>query len=201
MFIIAGANLKFSGRYGFEDEWWRHSYICTVAGVLATLSSEASVLFLLLITIDRILTIRSQFSRVKKNSWISIVMSTFVWILSFMLSLLPLFGGDYFEDYYSSSGVCISLPLSICRRSGWEYSMILFVGANSLIFIAISLGQLVIFCYVRQMGKDNYLRYTLQQRTEVILTKTLLAVTITDMLCWMPIGVIGTLWAFKIKYH
>nr|XP_034338910.1 G-protein coupled receptor GRL101-like [Crassostrea gigas] len=175
MFIIAGANLKFSGRYGFEDEWWRHSHICTVAGVLATLSSEASVLFLLLITIDRILTIRSQFSRVKKNSWISIVMSTFVWILSFMLSLLPLFGSDYFEDYYSSSGVCISLPLSIRRRSGWEYSMILFVGANSLIFIAISLGQLVIFCYVRQMGKDNYL----QQRTEVILTKTLKNIYIT----------------------
>ncbi|XP_011433713.4 G-protein coupled receptor GRL101 [Magallana gigas] len=193
LYIIAGANLRFSGRYGFEDEGWRHSHICTVAGVLATLSSEASALFVLLITIDRIIIIRSQFTYSQRRSFVSKVTSAFVWILSLILSLLPLLESDYFENYYSSSGVCISLPLSVQRKSGWEYYMALFVGTKSVIFLAVLLGQLVIVVYVLHTRKDVYLRYTIQQREEVTLTKTMVAVAITDVLCWLPIGVIGFL--------
>uniref|UniRef100_K1QEI9 G-protein coupled receptors family 1 profile domain-containing protein n=1 Tax=Magallana gigas TaxID=29159 RepID=K1QEI9_MAGGI len=147
LYIIAGANLKFSGRYGFEDEGWRHSHICTVAGVLATLSSEASALFVLLITIDRIIIIRDPLSSLQR----------------------------------------------MYRKPGWEYSMALFVGANFLIFIAIFVGQLVIFATVVRMGVNVNSSHSAQRRREINLAKTLVAVAITDMLCWIPVGVIGLL--------
>ncbi|XP_061171655.1 G-protein coupled receptor GRL101-like [Saccostrea echinata] len=193
LYIIAGANLVFSGRYGFEDDFWRHSPLCVFAGVAATLSSEASALFVLSITIDRILIIRFPFSGLRNNHWVPKIVSSFVWILSLLLALLPLTESEYFSDYYSSSGICITLPLSTVRKSGWEYSMSIFVGANFLIFIAILLGQIVIFVDVVRMGKEVSSQRNMQRRRETNLAKTLIAVAMTDMFCWIPIGVIGLL--------
>ncbi|XP_048746992.2 G-protein coupled receptor GRL101-like [Ostrea edulis] len=193
LYIIAGANLTFSGRYGFADEWWRHSPICTLAGVMATLSSETSALFVLLITIDRIHIIRSPFSKFKLNCRIPKFLSGLVWTIALLLSVLPLLGDDYFHEYYSSSGICISLPLSVQRKSGWEYSMIVFVGANFLIFIAILIGQVVIFTNVVGAGKTLQTHQSTRKLKEMSLAKILIAVAITDMLCWIPIGVIGFL--------
>ena len=191
LFIIAGANLTFSGRYGLVDESWRHSHVCTIAGVLATLSSEASVLFVFLITVDRILIIRFPFSNLRKRKWVTKLLCTLVWTISLTLSFLPLLGSEYFSGYYSSSSICISLPLSVNRKPGWEYSLIIFVGANSAIFIGILLGQLVIFLDVVKMGKRIKSIGTAQRRREMNLAKTLIAVAVTDLLCWIPIGVIG----------
>lgn len=191
LFIIAGANLMFSGHYGLEDESWRNSHVCTLAGVLAILSSEASVFFVLLITIDIILIILYPSCSLRKRNWFSLLISIVVWIVSLILSLLPLFGIKYFNGYYSSSGICISLPLSVPGKFGWGYSMILFVGANFGIFIAILLGQLFIFVNLICVGKQINSNNTIQQRKEISLGKTLIAVAITDMSCWIPIGVIG----------
>ncbi|XP_062583977.1 G-protein coupled receptor GRL101-like [Saccostrea cucullata] len=194
LYIIAGANIAFSGRYGFEDFSWRHSPYCIFAGVLATLSSEASALFVLLITIDRILIVRFPFSILKKRIWVSKLNSSLVWTIALFLSLIPLTGSEYFDDYYSSSGVCIYLPLSVLRKSGWEYSMIIFVGANFIIFIAILIGQFVIFTDVVRMGKKTALHpFSQQRRREMGIAKTLITVAVTDMLCWIPIGAIGLL--------
>ncbi|XP_062592238.1 G-protein coupled receptor GRL101-like, partial [Saccostrea cucullata] len=194
LYIIAGANIAFSGRYGFEDFSWRHSPYCIFAGVLATLSSEASALFVLLITIDRILVVRYPFSTLKKRIRVSKLNSSLVWTIALFLSVIPLTGSEYFDDYYSSSGVCIYLPLSVLRKAGWEYSMIIFVGANFLIFIATLIGQIVIFMDVVRMGKKTALHSVNRQRKrEVGIAKTLITVAVTDMFCWIPIGAIGLL--------
>ena len=52
LFIIAIADLEYRNVYGFNDSKWRSSVTCTVAGLLATVSSEASVLFIFLITAE-----------------------------------------------------------------------------------------------------------------------------------------------------
>lgn len=191
LYIIASANLRFAGRYGLEDETWRHSHTCTIAGVLATLSSEASALFVLLITIDRILIIKYPFSNLQRSGRVSKIVSSLVWISSLLLSLLPLFGIEYFNGYYASSGICISLPLSVQRRPGWEYSMIIFVGANFVIFVGILLGQFVIFVDVVRIGRKVIAGHASQRQREINLAKTLIAVAVTDMFCWLPIGLIG----------
>jgi leucine-rich repeat-containing G protein-coupled receptor 8 len=191
LYVIAGANLNFDGRYGFEDYFWRHSTSCAFAGVLATLSSEASALFVLFITIDRILIVRFPFSILGQRVLIAKIASGFIWVISLLLSLVPLFGNEYFDEYYSSSGICISLPLSVIRKPGWEYSMAIFVGANFAIFIGILIGQLVIFMDAVRMGKEVKSQPLNQRRREIGLAKTLIAVAVTDIFCWIPIGTIG----------
>lgn len=191
LYIIAGTNLKYSGRYGLEDDSWRHSSLCTFAGVLATLSSEASILFVLCITIDRILVIRFPVSNQTKKCWIAKFISAFVWIISLLLSLSPITGSEYFYDYYSSSGVCISLPLSVVRKPGWEYSMLLFVGANFIISFVILIGQIIIFMDLIRIEKDMFSQHFLQRPKEVVVAKTLIAVAVTDMFCWITIGTLG----------
>ncbi|XP_062592237.1 G-protein coupled receptor GRL101-like [Saccostrea cucullata] len=193
LYIIAGANLKFTDRYGFEDFSWRNSPLCTFAGVLATLSSEASALFVLFITIDRILALRFPYVLLNKKIKIAKTVSMLVWMVSFFLSLLPLFGIEYFKDYYSGSGVCISLPLSVLRKPGWEYSMVLFVGANFVIFVIVLLGQILIFMDVVRFEKKACQQWFSPKRTEIHIAKSLMAVALTDVLCWVTIGTIGFL--------
>lgn len=69
--------------------------------------------------------------------------------------------------------------------------MILFVGANFVIFITIFFGQLVIFVSVVRMRENIKSCHSTSRRREINLAKTLVAVAITDMFCWIPIGVIG----------
>ncbi|XP_055958229.1 G-protein coupled receptor GRL101 [Patella vulgata] len=65
MLIIASADIIFRGRYIWNDPWWRNSPYCQLAGVLATISSEASALFLCVITVDRFLNIKYPFGQFK----------------------------------------------------------------------------------------------------------------------------------------
>ena len=69
-------------------EYWRASVLCRIAGTLAITSSEASVLFVTLISIDRFITIKFPYSihklRVKSDN----------------------------SDFYDNSHVCIGLPLA-----------------------------------------------------------------------------------------
>jgi hypothetical protein len=111
------------------------------------------------------------------------------WILSTLLALFPLLPGVDYDDFYAQSGICIYLPLSIVRRSGWEYSMIMFVGVNFLLFLGILIGQISIFVEVVRVG--NNVRSTKTNQREASLAGTLFAIVLTDVLCWIPIGTIG----------
>ncbi|XP_062589130.1 relaxin receptor 2-like isoform X2 [Saccostrea cucullata] len=78
--------------------------------------------------------------------------------------------------------------------------MSICVGANFLIFIAIFIGQIVIFVDVVRMGKEVSSQRNIQGRLELSLAKTLIAVAMTDMFCWIPIGVIGLLTFLGIDF-
>ncbi|XP_062589131.1 uncharacterized protein LOC134250801 isoform X3 [Saccostrea cucullata] len=76
--------------------------------------------------------------------------------------------------------------------------MSICVGANFLIFIAIFIGQIVIFVDVVRMGKEVSSQRNIQGRLELSLAKTLIAVAMTDMFCWIPIGVIEPVFETKL---
>lgn len=194
LFIIAIANLVYNGRYGLEDFAWRNSYYCTFAGILATVSSETSALLVFLITMDRLIAIKFPFSGrgFTKNG--AIFLSLCSWFVALFLALLPIvpMQSNYFDGYYARSGVCISLPLSVVKKSGWQYSMAVFIGLNFLLFVGILIGQIIIFAEVIKVG-SNLVSSRKKQR-EISLTKSLAAIVLTDMCCWIPIGTIG-LWS------
>ncbi|XP_056018014.1 uncharacterized protein LOC125668881 isoform X2 [Ostrea edulis] len=188
LFIIAIADLEYRNIYGFNDENWRSSTMCNVAGLLATISSEASVLFIFLITFERFIAIKFPFSSgLLRKKKLNIGIALIVWITTIALAAVPL---SIYPDFYSRSTVCISLPLTAERVHGWEYSTFVFIGFNLVILIAIVLGQILIFLEVRRIGKCVP-RDTMKR--EISVFKSLSYVVLSDTCCWIPIILIGLL--------
>ncbi|XP_062593760.1 relaxin receptor 1-like [Saccostrea cucullata] len=197
LYVIAITNLHYTGQYGLKDHGWRHSLICIVSGIIATLSSEASVFIVLLITLERYIVVKYPHSEYKFTRKSTILFLIISWTLSLLLALIPLLPDTDLESFYTQSGVCISLPLSVVKKSGWMYSMVVFVGINFLLFLGIIVGQVIIFVTVNSANEDVHLMKIRQKETS--LTLSLFVVVITDMLCWTAIGVTGILTYLKIE--
>ncbi|XP_045171018.2 uncharacterized protein LOC123533444 [Mercenaria mercenaria] len=191
LIIIAVADAVFRKRYIFMDDYWRNSIWCTLAGVLSTLSSEASVIFICLITLDRLLVIKYPFGQVRFNTKKAAVFSVATWILCLIISLFPLMYTAYFRDsFYNKSGVCIALPLTRDRPPGWLYSVLIFVLFNFITFLLIAIGQWSVYMDIRTSGK-RVTKAMSGRRRDLVVAKNLLLVVTTDFLCWFPIGCIG----------
>uniref|UniRef100_A0A8W8KN41 Uncharacterized protein n=1 Tax=Magallana gigas TaxID=29159 RepID=A0A8W8KN41_MAGGI len=110
-----------------------------------------------------------------------------VWLFAVGIATAPLF---FYSDFYSRSTVCISLPLTTDMFSGWEYSTLVFIVFNLLVFIAVVLGQILIFAEVKRIG-SNVTNDTTKR--EIAVFKSLSYVVLSDAFCWIPIVLIGLL--------
>ncbi len=119
MLIIAGVDLYYKGIFIEFSTMWRESWLCKLAGFLATFSSEASVMFLCVLTVDRFINIMFPFSNMKFSKSVTKIISVCVWILGFVLSVVPFMYTTYFgNNYYGRSGVCMALPITNERPQG-----------------------------------------------------------------------------------
>ena len=93
-------------------EEWRSGLICRIASTLAFTSSEASVFFVTLISIDRYINIKFPYSvhklRIKSTKWSSFI----VWAISLPLGLFASISAGKDPAFYDNSHVCIGLPLA-----------------------------------------------------------------------------------------
>ena len=191
LITIAIADVTYRGIYIYNEETWRSSGWCKMAGVLSTMSSEASVLFICLITIDRLFVIRYPFGEIRFSTKLSSVLSCTVWILVGFVALLPVILTSYFMNgFYSKSGVCLALPLTRNRPRGWVYSVSIFIGFNFLTFLAIAFGQWIIYTTINS-AKQRVKTCTSGRRNDLRVARNLLLVASTDFLCWFPIGILG----------
>ncbi|XP_053380931.1 G-protein coupled receptor GRL101-like isoform X1 [Mercenaria mercenaria] len=193
LIIIAVADSAFRKRYIFVDDYWRHSVWCNLAGILSTISSEASVLFLCLITLDRLLVIKFPFGGAKMSPDKAVTCVIFTWLFSTSVAIFPVAYEGYFKnEFYSKSGVCIALPLTGDRPSGWAYSLTIFVCLNFVTFLLVAVGQLSIFIEIRKSAGIATSVESARKR-DLKVARNLLLVVATDFLCWFPIGVLGML--------
>ena len=191
LFIIAYKDSEFRGVYGFKDRQWRNSGLCSLAGVLATISSESSAMFIFFISIDRLLGIKFPFSRMRFSRKDAIICCAIVWGISIVMAVIPTMYSDYFQgQFYSASGVCISLPLTQDLKYGYEYSVFIFICFNFVLFCWVCVAQVVIFREIRESSKRVSGSSTTSSR-ETTVAKSLFAVVLTDVLCWLPIAVLG----------
>ena len=116
MIIVASADLYYKDF--FPSEFWRLSPTCKFAGTLSILSSEASVLFVTLISLDRFMGIRYTFSTYRLGSYSSKALVVFLWVIAIVLSVTSAIISDLNSDWYDVSEVCTGLPLS--RRNVYE---------------------------------------------------------------------------------
>ena len=90
--IIGAADYALMGSYVWQDNAWKDSYICHIAGFLSLVSSEVSAFTICLITLDRFLVIRFPL----KFDWhfscrAARISSILSWLLGLVIAIIPVF--------------------------------------------------------------------------------------------------------------
>ena len=115
MLIIASADIYYGDNFPLFSESWRSGVTCRIAGALSIISSEASVFFVTLISIDRFVSIRFPIStrRLRKKS--AKVVAVVTWTISLALGIVPSVLSGFSFKFYDNSHVCIGLPLALTK--------------------------------------------------------------------------------------
>ncbi|XP_048253004.1 G-protein coupled receptor GRL101-like isoform X2 [Haliotis rufescens] len=186
MMIIGFVDSSFKGSYVWHDYEWRHSTLCAFAGFLSTLSSEASCIFITLITLDRLLAVAFPFGQFRFSLKTAVLSAAISWIIAILLAGIPLLPSLKW-NLYSQNSVCLALPLSNDRQPGWEYSTGIFVGFNFVMFLLIGICQVLIY---RAVTTSSTIRSS-KSSHDTTIARRLIIVVLTDFLCWFPVGVMG----------
>ncbi|KAJ8046996.1 hypothetical protein HOLleu_05862 [Holothuria leucospilota] len=192
MIIIASADAHFRDVYIYKASQWLGSLMCSLAGILAVVSSEVSVFILTVISLDRFLCIVFPFGRVRLSQKGSRVIIACGWTCGILLAVLPVMNISYFGDaYYGHSSVCLAIPLDDNRSEGWEFSITVFLGLNFACLLAIAGCYIAIIIVSKRSSRSIRSSKTLANDIRLA-SKTAMIVT-TDMFCWLPIVILGTL--------
>ncbi|CAC5370001.1 unnamed protein product [Mytilus coruscus] len=188
--IIAFVDMYNSGNYILHDREWRDSTVCKFAGILAAISCEASVCFVMLTTFDCYLMVKFPFGRWRITYKTAKVSTLVCWLFVIIIAVVPIFETAYFSNmFYSRTAVCLALPFSRQKVSGWEYSTAIFVFFNCIAFIVIAWCQLSIY----QIAKSSNRIMTKRTKQDLTLARRLFLIVLTDFLCWFPVGIMGIL--------
>ena len=215
MVILASADLYYGDDYFNHSDEWREGAVCKVTGFLGLLSSEASVFFITLITVDRFICLVFPFSGVKMYVKSSKRCVWALWLVALIVSVVPVLMAGPESDFYDLSDVCIGLPL-ITRPSrfnfeskgiggkldfslpvaeeskpAWYFSIVLFLGLNLVCFSIILVCYITMFVAVRRTGQKVGRKDTAND--EIRMAIKMGAIVGTDFVCWCPIILMGIL--------
>ncbi|KAL8566547.1 hypothetical protein ACOMHN_009761 [Nucella lapillus] len=189
--IIGVADRLYSRDYRWKDAEWKQSAACQLAGFLSLLSSELSAFLICLITLERFLVIRFPHKQLRFSPRMAHAASLAGWLVGVVLAAIPLLPVTAHWRFYSQTGICIPLPITRARFPGKDYSFAVMIVMNFLLFLFIAVGQVLIYWSIRS--------HTItcvdagRKAREKRVARRLLAVVMTDFLCWFPIGLLGML--------
>ena len=103
--LIGGADWVFRGSYAWQDEWWRNSPVCMIAGILSLLSCECSAIMILLITIDRFIVLHFPFTQHRFRRFSAIMTCIAVWFVCAIIVTIPLLSEARMSKFYSKVGL------------------------------------------------------------------------------------------------
>ncbi|XP_072016503.1 G-protein coupled receptor GRL101-like [Amphiura filiformis] len=182
MLVLSSADLYYSDEYFIYSDQWRSSNVCKFASFVSLFFFEASVFFITLISIDRFICVVFPFGKFKLRNISVKVTASIIWVISFLLGLVPTLQAGPESDFYDLSDVCIGLPL-ITRPSSysiqsndiggpdsgrtfdlpvpdkfkpaWYYSIAIFLGINLVCFLVVFVGYVVMFIKVKFQEKGS----------------------------------------------
>ena len=228
MLLIASADIYFGESFPMQAEHWRSGITCKIAGTISIVSSEASVFFLTLISIDRFINMKYPYSDRKLRKKSSVVLASILWFTSVALGIVPssLGGNSDYMAFYDNSHVCIGLPLALIKthsviihkqltfsgRFWYEKQLVEseYLGDISGMYFASAMFLgincicflIILLCYVeivRAVFKSSK-RVGINKdiKEEIRMTVNVSVVILTDFVCWFPIIIMGILVQAKI---
>ncbi|XP_072044789.1 G-protein coupled receptor GRL101-like [Amphiura filiformis] len=218
MLILASVDLYYGDEYFIYSDQWRSSKLCKFASFLSLLSSEASVFFITLISLDRFICIVFPFGQIKLRGKSTKIAAAIIWAIAFVLGVVPTLKAGPESDFYDLSDVCIGLPL-ITRPSSysiqssdvggpdsgrsfdlpvpaefkpaWYFSIAIFLGINLVCFLAIFVCYIGMFIYVKMSRMQ--VQQSAAARDDIKIAIKMAAIVGTDFICWMPVIIMGIL--------
>ena len=221
MIVIASADIYFGENFPMRAETWRSGITCKVAGALSIMSSEASVFFVTLISVDRFINIRFPYSDKQINKSLAIILIIFTWLVALGLGIVPSVMAGLNYKFYDNSHVCIGLPLALIdqyssvqieeivnfetfylRRfvvnttydgkvQGLYFSTAVFLGLNGVCYLIIFVSYVEIIRAVRLSSKR--IGRTPEMKKQIRLAASVAAIVATDFCCWFPVILLGVL--------
>ena len=220
--MIAFADIYFGRHFYLQSTKWRSGLSCKIAGFFCMLSCEASIFFITLISFERVVSIMCLKSKKKYKKKFAFISVLFSWILALAISIAPcVFTGDL--NFYDYQDECVTLPFvhgldySIHPMDDstitkfvklWElspfyyeanyvfvplYSIIIFLGFNGFCLLLTLVCLIGIACCCTKRSDD-----TEDMKSQVTLTKRIVAIVFTSCLCWFIIVILGFLVQFGV---
>ncbi|KAL6438881.1 hypothetical protein ACFW04_003741 [Cataglyphis niger] len=183
LFIIAIEDARFRDNYQQEASTWMSSWSCTLLGALAMMSSEVSVLILSFMSVERFILIAAPLKGHRTMTFQAASSSMIViWIIGFILALMPVIHWRSSTRYYGVNGMCFPLHIDDPYLIGWEYSAFIFLGLNLLGLMIIGYVYAAMFASIWRTRQATPLSVG---DSEFALRFFL--IVLTDAACWAPI--------------
>ena len=223
LIILLSADLYYTEYFPSHSDSWRSSVLCKIAGSLSVLSSEASVFFITLISIDRFLRVKFPYGRHQLNHKSATVVLSLLWLLAFSISITSFVLSGINSDVYAVPEICVGLPISrqldyntsktsiqlskSFENFGYNTAPVLQNTHTSsqvgmyfsiAIFAVLNLGCFLVvgFCYTTifiTVWFSTKKSGLSISRNEIRMAKKVFLLVLTDCCCWVPIGVLSIL--------
>ncbi|XP_025085575.1 G-protein coupled receptor GRL101-like [Pomacea canaliculata] len=187
--MIGVVDRLFLGSYLWIEALWRKSSLCKLTGFLSLLSCEVSPLLICMITLDRLLVIKFPLSNFRFSRKSASLASGVVWTAGLFISIIPLLPMMSHWEFYTQNGFCVPLPITRKVFGGKSYAFNLTIIFNSVLFVVIAIGQMLIFCSVRvnRLSTSNCTK----KSNDMTIARRLITIAVADFICWFPISLLG----------
>ncbi|XP_065070530.1 follicle-stimulating hormone receptor-like isoform X2 [Rhopilema esculentum] len=190
--FLAVVDIMTFGNFRAKALEWQFSPQCKAAGFIAVLSSELSVYTLLVITIERFITIKySMYINKQMSVTKAVVIMIFGWVFCIALAVMPILqfntenGVLHFSGYTKYS---ICLPFDVPDESSISHTPSIVYLSFVLVFNIFAF-TMIVFCYVkiflsvRGSGAFNSGDSRVAKRVALLV--------FTDFACWFPICILA----------
>ncbi|XP_022430128.2 relaxin receptor 2 isoform X2 [Delphinapterus leucas] len=199
LFFVGFFDLKYRGQYQKYALLWMESLQCRLLGFLAMLSTEVSVLLLTYLTLEKFLAVVFPFSNIRPGKRQTSVILIGIWIVGFLIAVIPFWKEDYFGNFYGKNGVCFPLYYDQTEDIGSKgYSLGIFLGVNSLAFLIIVFSYTIMFCSIQRTALQTS-EVRSNTGREAAVANRFFFIVISDAICWIPVFVIKILSLFRVE--
>ena len=194
---LAIVSVSYRGRYASVSRTWRGSIACKVLAVLSTISSEVSLLSLVMLTYMQFVTIQHIYGSIRHvKLYVGISLLT-AWLCAALVSIVPVLDLPYFGGaFLSKTGTCLLYQLASGHIMGKEYTISIWFAGNLLVLLLMA-------CFQFGLGVKIYkssLKVAGSRSKKTSHTKTLFVfLVLTAFLCWAP--VLTTMLMVNIGVH
>uniref|UniRef100_H0VDZ5 Relaxin receptor 2 n=1 Tax=Cavia porcellus TaxID=10141 RepID=H0VDZ5_CAVPO len=199
LFFVGFFDIKYRGQYQKYALLWMESPQCHLLGFLAMLSTEVSVLLLTFLTLEKFLVVVFPFSNIRPGKRQTLVILSCIWMVGFLIAVIPFWNDNYFGNFYGKNGVCFPLYYDHTEATGSQvYSLGIFLGVNLLAFVIIVFCYIIMFCSIQKTAAQ-----TAEVRNhigkEVAIANRFFFIVFSDAICWIPVFVVKILSLLRVE--